>query len=214
MIFNNQSIIMLMLIYYKEHNMTEMIQKISHLNKTCYDVRHRYTRILDDYFYFEGNAEDLLKIKTLVIPKFVKNIIDRTRYWYYDKYIGDRIVKVWFKNNKIDRDGGPALIWGNGTQMWFKYGSRHRTDGPAVTLPNGGFQYFQYGKFHRIDGPAIKRANGGYPRWYFDGIELKGMNSQINIVIDEDNYTQYIKGLNKRDKKLIRQKKKISLSKI
>jgi hypothetical protein len=44
------------------------------------------------------------------------------------------------------RDGGPAAIWGNGTQAWYQHGKLHREDGPALELASGKRRWFYQGK--------------------------------------------------------------------
>lgn len=44
--------------------------------------------------------------------------------------------KYWFRNGKIHRDGGPAVIYSNGYKVWYKNGFIHREDGPAIMYGN------------------------------------------------------------------------------
>jgi hypothetical protein len=43
----------------------------------------------------------------------------------------------WFKDNKLHREDGPAVIWSDGGKEWFINGFRHREDGPAVISKDG-----------------------------------------------------------------------------
>ena len=52
-------------------------------------------------------------------------------------HINHEGTKYWYKNGKIHRDDGPAVIHPDGTQYWLKNGKYHRDDGPAVIYPNG-----------------------------------------------------------------------------
>lgn len=44
--------------------------------------------------------------------------------------------KIWFKEGKLHREGGPACEWANGNKEWFKEGKGHRIDGPAGVYAN------------------------------------------------------------------------------
>ena len=46
----------------------------------------------------------------------------------------------WYKNDKVHRDDGPAIVYSN-TQIWYQNGKRHREDGPAYVGP-GGLKYW------------------------------------------------------------------------
>jgi len=43
---------------------------------------------------------------------------------------------AWFKNGKLHRDSGPAIIC-HGYQAWCKNGEYHRDSGPAVIYSDG-----------------------------------------------------------------------------
>jgi hypothetical protein len=64
----------------------------------------------------------------------------------------------WYKNSKLHRDDGPAVIDIDGEQQWYINGERHRDDGPAITGGGNEWWYIN-GKRHRINGPAIIFAN-------------------------------------------------------
>jgi len=54
----------------------------------------------------------------------------------------------------------------SGNQYWYKNSKVHREDGPAVLFADGGQYWCKDGKFHREDGPAIVNVYGNY--WYLD----------------------------------------------
>jgi hypothetical protein len=60
------------------------------------------------------------------------------------KYIKNGIER-WFKNDKLHRLDGPALIYTNGTEYWYKDGELHRLNGPAITYSNGDEFWFVNG---------------------------------------------------------------------
>lgn len=66
----------------------------------------------------------------------------------------------WFKDDKLHREDGPAVICGNGYKAYYINGDFHRDDGPAVVRSNGYKAYYVNGKCHREDGPAIVRSDG------------------------------------------------------
>lgn len=61
--------------------------------------------------------------------------------------------KAWYKEGKLHRIGGPALIK-EGTIAYYQEGILHRSDGPALIKPDVQAYYFN-GKLHRTNGGAI-----------------------------------------------------------
>lgn len=85
----------------------------------------------------------------------VSNVFGTKRYW---------------KNGKVHREGGPAVIYANGDLGFFKEGLCHRLDGPAFIAVSSSprQEWWREGKLHREDGPAIIYDNG-QKEWYLDG---------------------------------------------
>jgi hypothetical protein len=55
-------------------------------------------------------------------------------------------------------------------KYWYKDFKLHREDGPAVLYPNGYESWYLNGKQHRIDGPARIWDNDRCPpEWYING---------------------------------------------
>ena len=84
-----------------------------------------------------------------------------------------RIVDVrgtesWYMDDKLHREGEPAVIWPDGHLEWYIHGERHREGGPAVTDSNGYKLWFKNGVRHREDGPALRFGNG-HKEWWLDG---------------------------------------------
>lgn len=73
-------------------------------------------------------------------------------------------TEVYFLDNVIHREDGPAMIEKDGSAHWFRHGDRHREGGPAVIMANGNEYWFHNGVTHRIDGPAI--IHNGEPLWF------------------------------------------------
>ena len=77
-------------------------------------------------------------------------------------------IQEWFKNGKLHREDGPAVVYSDGTEKWFKEGKLHREDGPAVVYPGGTKLWYKYDKIHREDGPAIIYSDGN-TSFYLNG---------------------------------------------
>ena len=52
----------------------------------------------------------------------------------------------WFKDGKLHRDDGPAIVQANGTLAWAHRGELHRTDDPAVVFSNGDVDWYLHGE--------------------------------------------------------------------
>ena len=82
-------------------------------------------------------------------------------------------VKEWWNFDKksvsLHREGGPAVVWGDGRQEYWLNDKRHRTDGPAVIWSDKGEEYWFNGKRHREDGPAVVWI-GGAGSYYLNGM--------------------------------------------
>ncbi|WP_175912367.1 hypothetical protein [Burkholderia metallica] len=66
----------------------------------------------------------------------------------------------YFKDDKLHREDGPAMIDADGYKVWFVNGLRHRLDGPAVLGPDGHQAWYVEGQLHREDGPALILKTG------------------------------------------------------
>ena len=80
-------------------------------------------------------------------------------------------TKFWYRNGKLHRTGGPAIVYKGGHKEWYRNGRLHRTDGPAIIDDCGGKYWYQNNQLHRTDGPAIEYACGN-TYWYINGEEL------------------------------------------
>jgi hypothetical protein len=72
------------------------------------------------------------------------------------------------KYNELHHEGGPAIVWKNGTKEWYINGKHHRIDGPAIKNADGEEKWYQNGELHRLDGPAIIYEDG-HKEWYYRG---------------------------------------------
>ncbi len=82
----------------------------------------------------------------------------------------------------------------DGSQRWFKDGKLHREDGPAIIDPDGRQTWYKDGNLHREDGPAIIHPDGT-KYWYKDGKEITDdiINWAKDRDIDLNNMTDYDK---------------------
>jgi hypothetical protein len=80
-------------------------------------------------------------------------------------YIGD---KLWYLDNRLHREGGPAIERANGDRLWYINGSLHREDGPSIEYADGTRQWFRNGQKHREDGPAVEFSSGHKEWWEHD----------------------------------------------
>ena len=46
-------------------------------------------------------------------------------------------TKWWYLNDKLHREGGPAIEHEDGTKAWYLNGKLHREDGPAIEYAYG-----------------------------------------------------------------------------
>jgi len=96
---------------------------------------------------------------------------------------GNIETKSWFKNGKLHKDDGPAIISTTGAKYWYQNGILHRLDGPAVICPVGSQYWYKHGLLHREDGPAVKTDT--YEEWYINGknIELMVLHIKDLLII-------------------------------
>lgn len=66
-------------------------------------------------------------------------------YITYEVRVYDYGVQYWFKDGKIHREDGPAIVSAN-VQHWCKDGKMHREDGPASVFSNGRHFFYINGE--------------------------------------------------------------------
>jgi hypothetical protein len=59
-------------------------------------------------------------------------------------------TESWYKDGKLHREDGPAVIFPSGTQDWYLNGERHREDGPAVIRKNGTQEWWLNGVCQKV----------------------------------------------------------------
>lgn len=60
--------------------------------------------------------------------------------------ISDDGTKLWYKDNHLHREDGPAIDNSN-INMWYINGLPHRVDGPAITWHTGEKWWYVNGKY-------------------------------------------------------------------
>jgi len=69
------------------------------------------------------------------------------------------------------------VVDSNGNKLWYKDDLLHREDGPAIEWANGLKYWYKNDKCHREDGPAFEGANG-YKAWYYHGKKVNCSSQQ------------------------------------
>ncbi len=77
-------------------------------------------------------------------------------------------AEVWYKNDQLHREDGPACIEPDGTQSWYLCGLLHRIGGPALIRSDGTEEWWLNGVRHREDGPAVEGSDGTR-EWHIRG---------------------------------------------
>lgn len=73
--------------------------------------------------------------------------------------------RCWYKDGRLHRELGPAIIYDGGEMYWYKKGKLHNDYWPAVYYPNGEMHWFKNGVKHRPDGPATISSDGKHQYW-------------------------------------------------
>ena len=60
----------------------------------------------------------------------------------YKVKVHDDGSKVWWLNDKLHCEHGPAIEYVNGDKAWYLNGKRHRPDGPAVEYADGDKSWY------------------------------------------------------------------------
>lgn len=139
---------------------------------------------------FSEKIDDLYK----EIEKMKKTFVIKTNftfeYFYDDKLHRDNApaVRV-FNDCKINISDIHNWTFYVGDKLWFKNGKCHREGGPAVEWSNGDGAWFVDGKLHKLDGPAIERKDGS-KEWWIEGkqySEAEFNNFVVNTKLESDN---------------------------
>ena len=96
---------------------------------------------------------------------------DKTKLGIWDKQVFCVDIcgnKEWRLNDKLHRENGPAVEWGNGSKSWWVKGELHRENGPSLEWSNGYRAWFLNGIRHRVNGPAREDVSGN-KEWWLNG---------------------------------------------
>jgi len=96
--------------------------------------------------------------------------------------------KLWYLNDWLHREDGPAVEHANGNKLWYLNGELHREDGPAIEYASGTKYWYLDGKLHREDGPAIEWADGD-KSWYINDKQVTKSEVMKTIDIDGKKFT-------------------------
>ena len=61
---------------------------------------------------------------------------------------------VYYVNNEVHREDGPASVWDDGSKYWYCNGVAHREDGPAVEYGHDYSNFFVKYRYY-INGEEI-----------------------------------------------------------
>lgn len=103
----------------------------------------------------------------------------------------------WYRNGRLHRLGGPAIIRPDGSEKWYRYGKRHRVGGPAIFGPKGEERWYFRGKLHRDDGgPAVISPEYGRKEWVRHGLlhRVDGPAEIIGIGENDLRYYWWVRG--------------------
>ena len=119
---------------------------------------------LDEYYIEDGSYDD------------------ENNFYHLSKRI-DRII--YKRNGVMHREGGPAVIYNDGSEMWAQNGKLHREEGPAVIYSHGDYEHWVNGKHHCDYGPAS--CINGVLYWCYNGAAFS-FDEWCNVanVSDED----------------------------
>ena len=119
------------------------------------------------------------------------------------KVIEEDGTVLYYKNDLLHREDGPALVTQDKTQVWYKNGEVHSYDNqPAIVSVDGFKSWYDTGIRHRSDGPAVIHPDGKLSFYYFGYFaaeeevfnlqawrtEVEGLVSGINDAPDMSKY--------------------------
>jgi hypothetical protein len=110
------------------------------------------------------------------------------------KIISKEGDQLWYLNDNLHREDGPAVIDTQGTQAWFLNGKKHRLIGPAIIYLNGSKEWFINDRRHNSRGPAFVSGNGKQD-YYCDGV-LVTKQEWWNSLHDDDKLMVIFNGEN------------------
>ena len=80
------------------------------------------------------------------------------------------------------------ITYPDGTKVWYLNDQLHREDGPAVEHPSGHKEWWLNGQRHRENGPAVEYIDGSKAFWH-DGKSYDKI-SYYNLMIELGHITK------------------------
>ena len=130
--------------------------------------------IPDDAIVIDGDDKSVTnKIKFIreLSNEEIKDLTNEKVFIQDDGAYNKNGNQYYYRNGKLHREDGPAVIRADGSQEYYRNGKYHREDGPAVIGVDGTQYYFRNGMYHRVDGPAVLYPDGTR-HYYLNGKEL------------------------------------------
>ncbi len=119
------------------------------------------------------------------------------------KHVEENGTVLYYKNDLLHREDGPAMVTKDKTQVWYKNGNVHSyNNNPAIITQDGFKAWYDTGIRHRSDGPAIINPDGTLSFYYLGYFaaekevfnleawrtEVEGLVSGINDAPDMSKY--------------------------
>ena len=119
------------------------------------------------------------------------------------KHVEENGTVLYYKNDLLHREDGPAMTTADKTQVWYRNGNVHSYDNkPAIVTASGFKSWYDTGIRHRSDGPAVINEDGSFSFYYFGYFaaeeevfnlqawrtEVEGLISGINEAPDMSKY--------------------------
>ena len=112
--------------------------------------------------------EDIMRAETKVDAGRTRHLNDKPHREGAPAVIRSDGSELWCLNGKLHREGAPAVVRADGSELWYLNGKLHRKGGPAVVRADGSELWYLNGKLHRKGGPAVVRGDGS-ELWYLNG---------------------------------------------
>ena len=88
------------------------------------------------------------------------------------RYVDEDGTVCWYKDDKLHREGGPAVEWSDGSKYWCLNGKRHREDGPAIERASGTKEWWLN---------DIQKTEEEFNQW----LEKKLLNERLQQTLEE-----------------------------
>ena len=96
---------------------------------------------IDVEYYSNGKKCNSLE----EVEKYIKQLRIKAQLDGQDGRVEKPFGTVWYKNNKIHREDGPAIEANNGNKSWLQNGILHNLNGPSMIQSDGTTKYHIWG---------------------------------------------------------------------